>query len=91
MMSQREYRLALLRMGHTPIPLQGKKPLLNNWQNLVVTEEMINQWGEMGDGTGVLTKTTSTLDIDCRDARAVAIAKDLATKSFEGAILVRTG
>ena len=47
-MHQREIRLALLRNGHLPIPVQGKRPLLQNWQNLDPDEEMIARWAIMG-------------------------------------------
>ena len=45
-MTQREIRKALLHNGHLPIPVQGKRPLLPNWQNLSPNEEMIDGWGE---------------------------------------------
>ncbi len=51
-MTQREIRKALLQNGHLPIPLQGKRPLLLNWQNLSPNEEMIDGWGDQGDNTG---------------------------------------
>jgi hypothetical protein len=51
-MTQREIRKALLQNGHLPIPVQGKRPLLLNWQNLSPNEEMIDGWGEQGDNTG---------------------------------------
>jgi Bifunctional DNA primase/polymerase, N-terminal len=69
-MHQREIRLALLRNGHLPIPVQGKRPLLQNWQNLDPDEEMIARWGDQGDNTGVLCRRTAALDIDFDDAAA---------------------
>ena len=90
-MTQREIRQALLRNGHLPIPVQGKRPLLLNWQNLSPNEEMIDGWGEQGDNTGVLCKRTAALDIDFDDAAAVQIILDLFRKGFPGRVLERTG
>jgi Bifunctional DNA primase/polymerase, N-terminal len=82
-MTQREIRKALLQNGHLPIPVQGKRPLLLNWQNLSPNEEMIDAWGEQGDNTGVLCKRTAALDIDFDDAAAVQIILDLFRKGFQ--------
>jgi hypothetical protein len=90
-MTQSEVRRALLRNGHLPIPVQGKRPFHTNWQNLNPTEEMITQWGEQGNNTGVLCKRTTGLDIDVEDAEAVQLILELVRKSFRGLILERTG
>ena len=90
-MTQREIRKALLQNGHLPIPVQGKRPLLLNWQNVSPNEEMIDGWGEQGDNTGVLCKRTAALDIDFDDAAAVQIILDLFRNGFPGRVLERTG
>ena len=90
-MTQREIRKALLRNGHLPIPVQGKRPLLQNWQNLNPDEEMIAGWGEQGDNTGALCKRTAAPDIDIEDETAVQIILELFRATFRGAILERTG
>src|SRR3984885_16255928 len=90
-MTQREIRKALLQNGHLPIPVQGKRPLLLNWQNLSPNEEMIDAWGEQGDNTGVLCKRTAALDVDFDDAAAVNIILELVRKSFSGRVLERIG
>jgi hypothetical protein len=90
-MTQREIRKALLHNGHLPIPVQGKRPLLPNWQNLSPNEEMIDGWGETGDGTGLLCKRTAALDIDVDDERAVQLLLELVRKVFKGLILERYG
>ena len=90
-MHQREIRLALLRNGHLPIPVQGKRPLLQNWQNLDPDEEMIARWGDQGDNTGVLCKRTAALDIDFDDAAAVQIVLAVVRDRIRGLILERTG
>ena len=68
-MTQREIRKALLQNGHLPIPVQGKRPLLLNWQNLSPNEEMIDGWGDQGDNTGVLCKRTAALTLTSRTSR----------------------
>ena len=90
-MHQREIRLALLRNGHLPIPVQGKRPLLQNWQNLDPDEEMIARWGDQGDNTGVLCRRTAALDIDFDDAAAVQIVLAVVRDRIRGLILERTG
>src|SRR3984885_316942 len=90
-MTQREIRKALLQNGHLPIPVQGKRPLFLNWQNVSPNEEMIDGWGEQGDNTGVLCKRTAALDIDFDDAAAVQIILHLFRKGFPGRVLERTG
>jgi len=90
-MTQREIRKALLHNGHLPIPVQGKRPLLSNWQNLSPDEEMVDDWGETGDGTGLLCKRTAALDIDVDDEQAVQLILGLVRRIFRGKILERTG
>ena len=90
-MTQTEIRQSLLRNGHLPIPVQGKRPLLQNWQNLSPNEEMIDGWGDTGNNTGVLCKRTAALDVDIDDADAVQIVLSLARKEFCGVFLERYG
>jgi AAA domain/Bifunctional DNA primase/polymerase, N-terminal len=90
-MHQRQIRLALLRNGHLPIPVQGKRPLLQNWQNLEPDEEMIARWGDQGDNTGVLCKRTAALDVDFDDTAAVQIVLGVVRDRIHGLILERTG
>jgi hypothetical protein len=54
--------------------VQGKRPLLRDWQNLSPNEEMIETWGNTGNNTGVLCKRTAALDIDIDDVYAVQIS-----------------
>ena len=90
-MTQCEVRKALLHNGHLPIPVQGKRPLLQNWQNLSPNEEMIDGWGDTGNNTGVLCKRTAALDIDIDDERAVGLILALSKARFRGVILERYG
>jgi hypothetical protein len=86
-----EKRKALLNNGHLPIPVQGKRPLLENWSNIEATDAIIDTWGETGNGTVVLCKRTAALDIDVDDAAAVDIVVDTVRAKICGPILLRTG
>src|SRR6185312_8545176 len=92
-MTPLEVRLAMIANGYNPMPLDGKRPLLNGWQNLVATEMLAQQWGNSGPNTGMLTKDTPVLDIDILDEQAAQIAEATARLSLEdrGEILVRVG
>jgi hypothetical protein len=69
-LTQFESRIAAVENGYNVTPLNGKKPMLNNWQNTVATKEMVERWGETGTGTGMLTATTPVFDIDIMDETA---------------------
>lgn len=92
-MTPLEVRLAMIANGYNPTPLDGKKPLLNGWQNLVATEILARQWGNVGPNTGALTKDTPVLDIDILDEHAAQIVETTARLFLEdqGEILVRVG
>ena len=92
-MTPYEIRLAVLANGYTPIPLDGKKPTLNNWQNTVASKEVVGRWGNVGPNTGMLTATAPVLDIDILDERAAQIVDATARLYLEdkGEILVRIG
>ncbi len=53
-------RLQLKSQGYSPIPIRGKRPPMDEWQNLhVVTPEQIRNWAKdwsNAKSTGVLTK-----------------------------------
>jgi hypothetical protein len=86
-----EIRLAMLANGYTPIPINGKRPILDGWQNTQPLKEVIDRWGNAGPRTGMLTKTTPVLDIDIRNAEAAEIVEDIACAYLNGEILVRIG
>jgi hypothetical protein len=92
-MTPYEIRLAMLANGYTPIPLDGKKPTLNNWQNTVASKDVVGRWGNVGPNTGMLTATAPVLDIDILDERAAQIVDATARLYLEdkGQILVRIG
>jgi hypothetical protein len=92
-MTPYEVRLAMLANGYTPIPLDGKKPMLNNWQNTVAAKEVVERWGNAGPNTGMLTAATPVLDIDILDEHAAQIVEAAARLYLEdkGQILIRIG
>jgi hypothetical protein len=92
-MTPLEVRLAMIANGYNPTPLDGKRPLLNGWQNLVATGLLAQQWGNIGPNTSMLTRDTPVLDIDILDECAAQIVEATARLSLEdkGEILVRVG
>jgi RecA-family ATPase len=63
-------RKRLLQAGYLPIPTDGKKPPIAEWQNLVADEGAIDGWFHQYPGafnTGILTRTTPAVDIDVYD------------------------
>jgi hypothetical protein len=92
-----DVRRQLLEAGYCPIPLTGKKPVLDGWQGLrEVTPDEIQWWSRTrpaATNTGVQTRLTPTLDIDILDEDAAAAVERLARERFEerGRILVRFG
>jgi hypothetical protein len=82
------YRKRLLAAGYHPLPVNGKKVLLEDWSNIRATNEIINDWSnECPDhlNTGILTGTTPAVDIDVMDEEAAeeleALAENLLGKS----------
>ena len=64
-------RRALLRLGYSPTPTNGKAPVLPDWQNLHVTEADIAKWKTTcpsARNTGILTARTPCVDIDVLDS-----------------------
>jgi hypothetical protein len=82
------YRKRLLAAGYEPVLLNGKKPLLDDWPNIVATDTIISEWARDYPGhtnTGILTRTTPALDIDVTDEEVAeeleALAEDMIGKS----------
>jgi hypothetical protein len=96
-MTPAEVRLNLHHGGYCPLPLIGKRPVLDNWQKQTeVTEHEIEMWSRTSpaaQNTGILTKFTPVFDIDIFDQEAAAAVADLARERFEerGHFLVRAG
>jgi len=73
-------RLVLFNNGYCPIPVRGKRPVLDGWQSLPVTAERIAAWQRLrdADNTGVRTDEVRAVDIDVLDA---ALAEHLAAEA----------
>jgi len=90
-------RLALLENGYAPLPIEGKRPPLKNWQKKTATKVAeIELWDKLypyATNTGILTQLTPTLDIDITNPEAAKAVEALARERFEerGFVLVRTG
>jgi hypothetical protein len=90
-MLQSEIRHNLLRNGFVPTPVNGKRPLLNDWPRIKVNKEVVDTWGEVGNGTGAVCGTTAAIDLDILDADAVRICLAIVREMLPGVILERTG
>jgi 8-oxo-dGTP pyrophosphatase MutT (NUDIX family) len=90
-------RLALLANGYAPLPIEGKRPPLKDWQKkTAVSEAEIEFWEKvypLATNTGILTQLTPTLDIDITNPETAEAIEALAREWFEerGVVLVRTG
>src|SRR5262249_20344480 len=93
-------RLSLRRnlktSGFTPIPINGKRPPMEQWSKLQATEEEIAVWEKAypyATSTGILTRFVPTLDIDITSEPAAEAVEALARGRFEesGNFLVRVG
>ena len=90
-------RLKLRAQGHSPIPVNGKKPLIDGWQNLggISAEELSRLTAERPDhtNTGALTALMPVLDIDVKDAAAADAVEQLVRDRFgeTGKVLTRVG
>jgi bifunctional DNA primase/polymerase-like protein len=60
--------------GYAPLPIEGKRPPLKDWQKKTVTNAAeIELWGKaypQATNTGILTQLTPTLDIDITNPEA---------------------
>jgi Bifunctional DNA primase/polymerase, N-terminal len=64
------YRKALLACGYWPVPCNGKRIHLDDWQNIRATNAIIDTWAATRAdhlNTGVLTWNTPFIDIDVTD------------------------
>jgi hypothetical protein len=84
-------RLMLRRTGFAAIPVNGKAPVMNGWQNkLNTTVEEIEQWERdfpHATNTGMLTRNTPTLDIDILNKEAAVAIENLVGQRFNGYLL----
>ena len=85
-------RSAMLANGYVPIPPDGKKPILNGWQNMTVNQQTIDGWGSKGN-TGMRTAFTPVFDIDVLHEGAARLIEEVVRERLHerGTILVRIG
>jgi Protein of unknown function (DUF3987)/Bifunctional DNA primase/polymerase, N-terminal len=92
-----ELRCRLMASGYSPIPCNGKRPVLSAWEKKIETNAgEIALWEKTyssAANTGILTRLTPTLDIDIKDEAPAEAVEELARERFEerGYILVRIG
>src|SRR5580704_15310719 len=97
MITVAELRNSLRCAGYSPIPVNGKRPASEAWeQKLVTNPDEIALWDKVfpyAKNTGILTRITPTIDIDILNPEAAVAVEELARERFEerGYFLVRTG
>jgi hypothetical protein len=90
-------RLALRAAGFNPIPVHGKRALLEGWSTKVdIPPEEIESWTQnfpRWTNTGIVTQTAPALDIDILHEEAAVAVEELAREWFDGRghLLVRFG
>ena len=76
-----EVRLAMVDHGYTPIPVIGKKPPLEKWQEITdVSRATLEDWDRDwpdASNTGILTRLTPTIDLDLLNEPAAVAAENL--------------
>ena len=96
-MTPAEVRLTLHRAGFTPLPVVGKRPIIDGWQKHTdVTAHEIDRWTRAcpaAGNTGILTRLAPVLDVDILDPEAAEAVENLVRERFEehGYVLVRFG
>jgi len=90
-------RLILLENGYLPVPVAGKQPVGEGWENPAnITASVISSWPAMhprAASSGILTKYTPAVDIDIRHPEAAAAAEELLRVLLDGrgTIICRIG
>jgi hypothetical protein len=81
-----DIRRALLRNGYSPIPVNGKKPTMDEWSKKLETNNSeIDLWSSTwpyARNTGILTKFTPAIDIDVMVPGAAEAIEHLARETF---------
>jgi hypothetical protein len=92
-----ELRNSLRCAGYSPIPVSGKRPASDAWEQKFVTNpDEIALWDNIfphAKNTGILTRVTPTIDIDILNPEAAEAVQELARERFEerGYFMVRIG
>jgi AAA domain/Bifunctional DNA primase/polymerase, N-terminal len=95
-MNALETRLLLKANGFSPIPCEGKRPVVSGWQNRIeVSDEDIDAWQKRRDcpNTGMLAGYAPAFDLDIMQPEAVERCEEIVRNWHEdrGEILVRIG
>jgi hypothetical protein len=96
-MNPTEHRIQLLRAGYAPLPVVGKQPPFDAWQEKTqATADEIVSWPKLypfAPSTGLLTRLMPTFDIDILNEAASEAVEALVRERFggRGKILVRIG
>ena len=80
------YRRRLLAAGYRPLPVCGKKVRLEDWPNIIATNELINQWAQQWPdhlSTGILTASVPFVDIDVTDQEVAEEIEALLESAIE--------
>ena len=91
-----EYRLELCNTGYEPLPVNGKAPVMDGWQEHIATADEIRLWPKQYKGahnTGSLTRKMPTFDCDIKNETAAAVVEGMLREKFKprGKMLIRIG
>ena len=80
------YRKSLLASGYSPVPVNGKRIQLSDWQNIRATNAIIETWATTRTdhlNTGVLCRDTPFVDIDVTDEEVAESIEALLESEIE--------
>lgn len=83
-------RAKLIKNGYRPIPCNGKRPALPNWQNCHAADADLEGWTALNTGI-VLGSNLVAVDVDVLDAHVSGELIELALNLGTGLPLVRAG
>jgi hypothetical protein len=82
-----EVRLQLRRLQYSPIPVNGKRPLMEGWQTKFESNfEEIKLWRKLypyDDNTGALTRYMPLLDIDLLNEECAEAVEAMVREQWE--------
>lgn len=85
-------RQRLIENGYRPIPCTGKRPAVDQWQDLRASADDLAAWPVAARNTGiVLGHSLVAIDVDVRDPCLAAELQDMAMSLGDGPPLVRIG
>jgi len=85
-MNSTEVRHAMYQHGFAIIPVIGKNPAIEEWQNISANTDTINLWPGLypsHKNTGILTKYTPAIDVDLLNPEAAEAIETLLRSLFE--------